>query len=102
MRALLEVGDIIVYSTIKGKDPKTGETLGGGHALLYIGDEFGDEHPLVMHSGGAKYDFGTGVDQVEKCGTVRIDEMDSIFFRNGGLAMQTKVMVFRPLDLPAE
>ncbi|MBR2838887.1 MAG: hypothetical protein IKE55_08895 [Kiritimatiellae bacterium] len=102
MRALLEVGDIIVYSTIKGKDPKTGETLGGGHALLYIGDEFGDGHPLVMHSGGAKYDFGTGVDQVEKCGTVRIDEMDSIFFRNGGLARQTKVMVFRPLDLPAE
>ena len=102
MRSLLEPADIIVYSKIKGKDPKTGEILGGGHAVMYLGDELGDGHPLVMHSGGAKYDFATGVDQVEKCGTVRIDEMDSIFFRNGGLAKQTKVMVFRPLDLPAE
>ena len=102
MRSLLEPADIIVYSKIKGKDPKTGEILGGGHALIYLGDELGDGHPLVMHSGGAKYDFATGVDQVEKCGTVRIDEMDSIFFRNGGLAKMTKVMAFRPLDLPAD
>lgn len=102
MRALLQPGDIIVYSKIKGTSPKTGETLGGGHAVIYVGDEFGDGHPLVMHSGGAKYDFATGVDQVEKRGTIRIDEMDSIFFRNGGLAKQTKIMVFRPLDLPAE
>lgn len=102
MRALLQPGDIIVYSKIKGTSPKTGEVLGGGHALIYVGDELGDGHPLVMHSGGAKYDFATGVDQVEKRGTIRIDEMDSIFFRNGGLAKQTKIMVFRPLDLPAE
>ena len=102
MRALLEPADIIVYSKIKGTDPKTGETLGGGHALLYIGDESGGGRPLVMHSGGAKYDFATGVDRVEKRGTVRIDEMDSIFFTNKGLAKETKIMVFRPLDLPAE
>ena len=102
MRSLLQPADIIVYSTIKGRDHKTGEIHGGGHALIYVGDELGDGHPLVMHSGGAKYDFATGVDQVEKRGTVRIDEMDSIFFRNGGLAKQTKIMVFRPLDLPAE
>ena len=102
MRSLLEPADIIVYSTIRGKDPKTGEILGGGHAVIYLGDELGDGHPLVMHSGGAKYDFATGVDQVEKRGTVRIDEMDSIFFRNGRLSKQTKVMVFRPLDLPVE
>ena len=102
MRALLQPGDIIVYSKIKGISRKTGETLGGGHALIYVGDEFGDGRPLVMHSGGAKYDFATGVDQVEKRGTVRLDEMDSIFFRNGELAKQTKIMVFRPLDLPVE
>ena len=102
MRALLQPGDIIVYSKIKGTSKKTGEALGGGHALLYVGDEAGDGRPLVMHSGGAKYDFATGVDQVEKLGTVRLDEMDSIFFRNGGLAKQTKIMVFRPLDLSAE
>ena len=102
MRALLEVGDIIVYSTIKGKDPKTGETLGGGHALMYVGDVAGDGHPMVMHSGGAKYDFDTGIDQVEKSGTIRLDDMDGTFFQKGALAKQTKVMVFRPLDLPAE
>ena len=102
MRALLEVGDIIVYSTIKGKDPKTGETLGGGHALLYVGDVAGDGHPMVMHSGGAKYDFDTGIDQVEKSGTIRLDDMDGSFFQNGALAKLTKIMVFRPLDLPAD
>ena len=102
MRSLLEVGDIIVYSTIKGKDPKTGETLGGGHALLYVGDVAGDGHPMVMHSGGAKYDFDTGIDQVEKSGTIRLDDMDGTFFQNGDLANKTKIMVFRPLDLPAE
>ena len=102
MRALLEVGDIIVYSTIKGKDPKTGEILGGGHALMYVGDVAGDGHPMVMHSGGAKYDFDTGIDQVEKSGTIRLDDMDGTFFQKGALAKQTKVMVFRPLDLPAE
>ena len=102
MRSLLEVGDIIVYSTIKGKDPKTGETLGGGHALLYVGDVAGDGHPMVMHSGGAKYDFVTGIDQVEKSGTIRLDDMDASFFQNGALSKLTKVMVFRPLDLPVE
>ena len=102
MRALLEVGDIIVYSLIKGKDPKTGETLGGGHALMYVGDVAGDGHPMVMHSGGAKYDFDTGIDQVEKSGTVRLDDMDGTFFQKGALAKQTIIRVFRPLDLPAE
>ena len=102
MRGLLQVGDIIVYSKITGKDKKTGETLGGGHALMYVGDVAGDGHPMVMHSGGAKYDFATGIDQVEKSGTIRLDDMDASFFQNGSMAKQTKVMVFRPLDLPAE
>ena len=102
MRALLQPGDIIVYSKIKGTSKKTGETLGGGHALLYVGDEAGDGHPLVMHSGGAKYDFATGVDQVEKGGTIRLDEMDTYFFHGVGISGNTKIMVFRPLDLPAE
>ena len=102
MRSLLEVGDVIVYSLIRGKNPKTGEPFGGGHALLYVGDVAGDGHPMVMHSGGAKYDFETGIDQVEKGGTVRLDDMDASFFQNGALSKLTKVMVFRPLDLPVE
>ena len=102
MRTLLQPGDIIVYSKIKGTSPKTGEVLGGGHALVYVGDEAGDGHPLVMHSGGAKYDFATGTDQVEKGGTIRLDEMDTYFFHGAGISGNTKIMVFRPLDLPAE
>lgn len=102
MRTLLQPGDIIVYSKIKGTSPKTGELLGGGHALIYVGDEAGDGHPLVMHSGGAKYDLATGTDQVEKGGTIRLDEMDTYFFHGVGISGNTKIMVFRPLDLPAE
>lgn len=103
MREMLEPGDIIVYSTIKKKrHPKTGEPLGGGHALIYVGDEDGTGHPLVMHSGGAKYDFKTGVDQVERSGTVRLDEMEGIFFHGDSMRKKTKIMVFRPLDLPVE
>ena len=102
MRTRLQPGDIIVYSKIKGTSPKTGELLGGGHALIYVGDEAGDGHPLVMHSGGAKYDFATGTDQVEKGGTIRLDEMDTYFFHGVGISGNTKIMVFRPLDLPAE
>ena len=102
MRTLLQPGDIIVHAKIKGTSPKTGELLGGGHALIYVGDEAGDGHPLVMHSGGAKYDFATGTDQVEKGGTIRIDEMDTYFFHGVGISGNTKIMVFRPLDLPAE
>ena len=102
MRKLLEVGDIIVFSTITGMVSKTGKILGWGHALMYVGDVAGDGHPMVMHSGGAKYDFGTGIDQVEKGGTVRLDDMDGNFFQKGSLAKQTIIRVFRPLDLPAE
>ena len=102
MRALLEPGDIIVYSTIKWQDPKTGKADGGGHALMYVGDVAGDGHNMVMHSGGAKYQFENGgYDQVEKSGTIRLDDMDGTFFQNGALVNNTKIMVFRPLDLPA-
>ena len=102
MRELLEPGDVIVYSTIKSQNPKTGEADGGGHALMYVGDVAGDGHPMVMHSGGAKYDFETGIDQVEKSGTIRLDDMDASFFQHNSMRSHTKIMVFRPLVLPAE
>ena len=102
MRALLEPGDVIVYTTFK-QDPKTGAVLkGGGHALMYVGDVAGDGHNKVMHSGGAKYQFEDGgYDQVERSGTIRLDDMDGIFFHGSPLKKKTKIMVFRPLLLPA-
>ena len=73
MRALLEPGDVIVYTTFKEQKTKTGTMLkGGGHALMYVGDVAGDGHNKVMHSGGAKYQFEDGgYDQVEWSGTIR-------------------------------
>lgn len=102
MRELLETGDVIVYTNIKWQDPKTGKADGGGHALMYVGDVAGDGHNMVMHSGGAKYQFDEGgYDQVEKSGTIRLDDMDGIFFHGPSMAKHTKIMVFRPLNLPA-
>jgi len=103
MRDLLEPGDVIVYTTFKEQKTKTGTTLkGGGHALMYVGDVAGDGHNKVMHSGGAKYQFEDGgYDQVEWSGTIRLDDMDAIFFHGAPLKKKTKIMVFRPLQLPA-
>ena len=103
MRALLEPGDVIVYTTFKEQKTKTGTMLkGGGHALMYVGDVAGDGHNKVMHSGGAKYQFEDGgYDQVEWSGTIRLDDMDAIFFHGARLNKKTKIMVFRPLRLPA-
>ena len=103
MRALLEPGDVIVYTTFKEQKTKTGTMLkGGGHALMYVGDVAGDGHNKVMHSGGAKYQFEDGgYDQVEWSGTIRLDDMDGIFFHGAPLKKKTKIMVFRPLQLPA-
>ena len=79
MRALLEPGDVIVYTTFKEQKTKTGTTLkGGGHALMYVGDVAGDGHNKVMHSGGAKYQFEDGgYDQVEWSGTIRLEPRDA-------------------------
>ena len=103
MRDLLEPGDVIVYTTFKEQKTKTGTMLkGGGHALMYVGDVAGDGHNKVMHSGGAKYQFEDGgYDQVEWSGTIRLDDMDAIFFHGARLKKKTKIMVFRPLQLPA-
>ena len=102
LRSLLEAGDILVYSTLK-TNPKTGAVSGGGHALMYVGDVAGDGHPMVMHSGGAKYQFEDGgYDQVEKSGTIRLDDFDACFFHGSSMKKHTKIMAFRPLDLPAE
>ena len=103
LRSLLEPGDVLVYSTIKWQDPKTGKADGGGHALMYVGDVAGDGHPMVMHSGGAKYQFENGgYDQVEKSGTIRLDDFDACFFHGPSMKKHTKIMAFRPLALPAE
>ena len=100
MRSLLEPGDIIVYVQV-WKDKKTGRKREGGHAVMYLGDICGDGVAKIMHSAGGKYDFQKGVDKIESNGTIRIDDFDAHLFRNGKLFNRTKIVVFRPLMLPA-
>ena len=74
-----EPGDVIVvYSR------KEDGTQVGGHAMMYIGDTDGDGRTEIMHSGGSKVDFYTGVDSIDnphrderfnlEVGSVRIDD----------------------------
>ena len=96
LRSLLEVGDVLVYY-------KVGKTKSGGHALIYVGDVAGDGYPMVMHSGGAKYRLEDGgYDQVEKGGTIRLDDFEACFFHGSAKKNRTKIMAFRPLSLPAQ
>lgn len=100
MRSLLEPGDVIV-GIKKWKDNKTGRRREGGHAVIYVGDFDGDGSAKVMHSAGHKYNFETGTDSVEKGGTVRMDDIEKYFFESGKIYRRTKVVVLRPLMLPA-
>ena len=101
MRELLEPGDVIVYVS-RWRDNATGKRREGGHAVMYLGDIFGDGHPSVMHSAGSKYDFDSGVDRVERGGTLRIDDMDALLFLKRKLFSRAKITVLRPLALPAD
>ena len=100
MRSLLEPGDIIVYVQV-WKDNKTGRKREGGHAVMYLGDICGDGVAKIMHSAGRKYDFMRGVDRLESKGTIRFDDFDAHLFRSGKLFNRTKIVVLRPLMLPA-
>ena len=54
-----------------------------------------------MHSGGAKYKYDEGVDQVEASGTIRLDDVDAALFYNQRLFKCARIVVIRPLALPA-
>ena len=100
MRSLLEPGDVIVYVQV-WKDKKTGKKREGGHAVMYLGDICGDGVAKILHSAGGKYDFEKGVDKIESKGSIRFDDFDAHLFRNGKLFNRTKIVVLRPLMLPA-
>ena len=100
MRSLLEPGDVIV-GVKKWRDNKTGRKREGGHAVIYVGDFCGDGIAKIMHSAGHKYNFETGTDRIEKGGTVRLADFEKYFFESGKIYKRTKVVVLRPLMLPA-
>lgn len=74
-----EPGDVIVvYSRTESG------AQNGGHAMMYIGDTNGDGRTEIMHSGGSKVNYNTGVDSIDdlgvdptfgtRIGSVRIDD----------------------------
>ena len=72
-RAVLRPGDIIVGN---GKS---------GHAMMYIGDIYGDGHEYIAHCWGAKVNKETGVDRVEEDGAIYVQDVDANCFQPGGL-----------------
>lgn len=71
LKAVLRPGDIFVSS--KGTD----------HALLYMGEVYGDGVPYFMHSWGAKYNMNTGKDSYETVGTLRLQTMEEVCLARG-------------------
>ena len=93
-RALLRPGDIIVG---------TGKS---GHAMMFIGDIYGDGHEYLIHCWGGRVDMETGVDRVEPNGAIYIQDVDVNCFQPGGtrgwyLADPARGEIFsilRPMD----
>ena len=71
LKAVLRPGDIFA------------STKGSHHALLYMGDVYGDGVPYFMHSWGAKYNMNTGEDSYETMGTLRLQTMEEVCLRHG-------------------
>lgn len=71
LKAVLRPGDIFA------------STKGTHHALLYMGDVYGDGTPYFLHSWGAKYNMNTGEDSYETMGTLRLQTMEEVCLRHG-------------------
>lgn len=71
LKAVLRPGDI--FASTKGTD----------HALLYMGEVYGDGVPYFMHSWGAKYNMNTGKDSYEEMGTLRLQTIEEVCLAHG-------------------
>ena len=71
LKAVLRPGDIFA------------STKGTHHALLYMGEIYGDGVPYFMHSWGAKYNMNTGKDAYETMGTLRLQTMEEVCLQHG-------------------
>ncbi|MBQ7566643.1 MAG: S-layer homology domain-containing protein [Oscillospiraceae bacterium] len=81
--AVIQPGDLIVGAT------------GSGHAMIYVGDCFGDGTNYIIHCAGKKVDPKTGVDAVEKNGGIRRDPAGTYCFgETPGKGLHTKYSTF--------
>lgn len=66
---LWEPGDVIViYARLEDGTEK------GGHAMLFIGDYNNSGKNYILHSSGSKIDLSTGIDRIEKPGSIRLQD----------------------------
>lgn len=66
---LWEPGDVIViYARLEDGTEK------GGHAMLFVGDYNNSGKNYILHSSGSKIDMSTGIDRIEKPGSIRLQD----------------------------
>ena len=68
-RAILEPGDIIV-----------GANANSGHAMLYVGDCFGDGVEYILHCWGTSHNSETGEESVEGHGSIYLQPVDECVY----------------------
>lgn len=66
---LWEPGDVIVIYA----RPEDGTEM-GGHAMLFVGDYNNSGKNYILHSSGSKIDMSTGIDRIEKPGSIRLQD----------------------------
>ena len=99
---LLQPGDVLIYFV---QTPNAE----GGHAMLYLGDYFGDGNRYILHScapGGGKFSLDTGIDPTEPYGTIQLQTTDEICFHpkkkilgNRDLGLAKRFVLHRPLNV---
>lgn len=105
----LEPGDVLSYYIDRPASAKSKE-LHAGHAMLYIGDYFGDGRKYILHSaciGGGKFNYETGKDPEEPNGSAALQDVNQICFfppkKTLGtyryLPLASRFAVHRPLRL---
>ena len=99
MWSIIEPGDIVAFMTDrpspkKKKPPRC-------HAMLYVGDNLQDGHSQMLHVAGGGADVATEIGRTN--GGIKKSLFDGLLHgRNANCLMErTKVVVLRPLALPA-
>ena len=99
MWAIIEPGDVVAFMTDrpspkKKKPPRC-------HAMLYVGDNLQDGHSQMLHVAGGGEDVATEIGRTN--GGIKKSMFDGLLHgRNANcLKDRTKVVVLRPLALPA-
>lgn len=71
---------------------------GGGHAVFYVGDLYGDGEKLVLESGGDSMNLDTGEDPRDRNGTVMLNPMETKIDEKA-INKYARIVVLRPADM---